>query len=914
MSQIVHDPLGSMDQDPLSPMEEMGELDREIDEIAKRLEKRGLVRQSVDEWLNQVDYKELNEGTYVPTDFALNFVNFIKLVNGTDGEQNLTPVVHYKMLDEMIGEQGRVANLCHRGIAKTTIFGEYFILYTALFGELPNFGKIEGMIYVSDSMENGVKSLRKNIEFRYHNSDFLQKWIPKAHFTDAYMEFESKEGHRLGVKMFGAQALSLDTPLFLAQGGTTTIGACQVADVIMGADGKPTTITKKSKIFHKPMYEFILQDKRRLKVSEDHLNQVHIKEFFSEKTFSKYTLTEKTLTTAELLELPLFAIDPRGSKRPLIWVENTKEMRWPENQDILIDPYTVGVLIGDGSMNGKAAGQVPVVLTAHKKDWPLYEQEIPYTFGSPYQDKRNPNVISRTVQGLNRFVSMHGLDTHGRDKRVPQEFLYGSMEQRLALLQGLMDTDGTCTKDGKSSFCSASKGLVEDVMWLARSLGGQARWVNKGTTRCFQCAIRTTQPLFRLPRKLKRQRLPRNDKIAIVEINRIADEPSQCIAVDNEERQFAAADFFRTHNTGLRGTKIFGKRPVLAILDDLVSDDDAKSKAAMTAIRDTVYKGVDYALDPNRRKIFFNGTPFNKGDILYEAVESGAWHVNVFPVCERFPCTREEFAGSWEDRFNYDYVQEQYDAAVLNGTVEAFNQELMLRITSDEERLIMDAEVRWYQRTQLLRNRQAFNFYITTDFATKAKQSNDFSVISVWAYSNNRDWLWVDGVCEKQTMDKNLDDLFRLVAMYGPMEVGVEINGQQGAFIQWIQEQMLARNVWFNLAMGKNGQPGLMVETDKLARLQVALPWFKAGKMYFPAEMKGSRIMSEAVQEMQLATRTGLKSKHDDFLDTVSQLAYLKPTLPSEASPLSDRPNEIGMWDFEEEFEDEGSAYSSYIV
>ena len=66
----------------------------------------------------------------------------------------------------------------------------------------------------------------------------------------------------------------------------------------------------------------------------------------------------------------------------------------------------------------------------------------------------------------------------------------------------------------------------------------------------------------------------------------------------------------------------------------------------MEAIRDTVYRGVDYALDPTRKKIVFNGTPFNKSDILYEAVESGSWEVNVWPICERFPCTREEFRGA----------------------------------------------------------------------------------------------------------------------------------------------------------------------------------------------------------------------------------------------------------------------------
>lgn len=98
----------------------------------------------------------------------------------------------------------------------------------------------------------------------------------------------------------------------------------------------------------------------------------------------------------------------------------------------------------------------------------------------------------------------------------------------------------------------------------------------------------------------------------------------------------------------------------------------------------------------------------------------------------------------------------------------------MLRISSEDERLIQDSEIKWYSRTQLLRLRSCYNFYITTDFATSEKQVSDYSVISVWAYGSNGDWFWVDGIACRQTMDKNFDDLFRLVQEYQPQQVGVE--------------------------------------------------------------------------------------------------------------------------------------------
>ena len=531
-----------------------------------------LIKQTLDEWLDGVSYKEINSESFSPSVYALTFMNFIKLVNGAEGESHKTPPVHLKMLDKVVSHQQYIANLCFRGAAKTTLFGEYFFLFLGVFGYLPEFGEVSGGIYVSDSMENGVKSLRKNIEFRYNNSEFLQEWIPKATFTDAYIEFENKEGHKFGLKMFGAK-------------------------------------------------------------------------------------------------------------------------------------------------------------------------------------------------------------------------------------------------------------------------------------------------------------------------------------------------------TGLRGTKIFGKRPVICVLDDLVSDDDARSRAAMLAIKDTVYKGVNHALDPTRRKVIFNGTPFNTEDILIEAVESGAWDVNVWPVCERFPCTEEEFQGAWEDRFTYEYVKAQYDMAVLTGKLSGFFQELMLRISSEEERLVQDADIRWYKRQLLLQAKSNFNFYITTDFATSERQTADQSVISVWSYNANGDWFWVDGICERQTMDKSVNDLFRLVQEYRPQSVGIEVTGQQGAFIKWLQGEMMVRNIWFNFASSeKSGAPGIRPVVNKLTRFNLVVPLFKAGKMYFPAEMKASKIMGHFYSQMKLATHNGLKGK-DDCIDTISMLMYLNAWKPSADQVKNPSMGHNGgpAWD-DDEHEEEVITINSYVV
>ena len=845
-----------------------------------------LIKQELDDWLDQVDYSYLNSSNYTPSEFALSFMNFIKLVNGEEGESNKTPPVHLKMMDKLTEGSDRIVNLCFRGSGK---------------------------------------------------------------------------------------ALSLDTKL-PTPNGWTTIKELKEGDLIFGEDGKPTRVLVKSEIFNKPMYRLHLKDGRTLDVSEDHINVIIHRRSRRRKSDGKNETyyERRELTTKELLNVKLFSTRKSTKKTPtgkeaMVWIPMAKPIQLPE-KDLPLDPYTLGLILGDGCID-KVTGFSRIV--ANEVDWNFYEKQIPYLLGTKTRDKRRPNVITRGILKLGKKIKALGLCQDAYSKFIPEEYFLGSFEQRLALLRGLIDTDGY-VKGTQVEFSSVSKRLVDDVRRLVFSLGGTSTYKEKinaagNTSYCLKVFISYNPSL--LPRKASIWKNANvwKDKVVLESIEPIEQVPSQCIYVDNDSHTFLAGDFVVTHNTtifmeyftlylavfheipgfgpvdgmiyvsdsmengaksarkniefryerseflkkyitkakftdaylefenikgekmgvklfgattGLRGTKIFGKRPVLCILDDLISDEASKSKTVMTLIKDTVYKGVNYALDPTRHKIIFNGTPFNKEDIIIEAVESGAWDVNVWPVCEHFPCTREEFQGAWSDRFTYDYIQDQYQTALKTGKLAAFYQELMLRISSDDERLVQDSEIRWYDRPELLKNKHNFNFYITTDFATSAKETADYSVISVWAYNANKDWFWVDGICEKQTMDKNIDALFKLVQQYHPQAVGVEITGQQGGFIPWLQREMMTRNIWFNFATTK-GTPGIRPTTDKLTRFNLVVPWFKAGKIYFPEQMKASNIMGIFMQQIKLCTINGIKG-HDDCVDTISMLGYLTPWEPNE--------------------------------
>lgn len=346
--------------------------------------------------------------------------------------------------------------------------------------------------------------------------------------------------------------------------------------------------------------------------------------------------------------------------------------------------------------------------------------------------------------------------------------------------------------------------------------------------------------------------------------------------------------------TNIRGTRENGSRPVLALLDDIITDSDARSPTEIENINTNINNAVEFALHPTRRKVIWNGTPYNASDPLYTAVESGTYHVNVYPVCEKFPCREEDFRGSWEERFPYSALLSMYTKLQGRGKADAFYQEMMLQILSDDTRLINDSDLKWYSRKALMANKGNFNFYITTDFATSEKQFSDFSFISVWAVNNKGFKYWVDGICKRQTMDKNIDELFRFCQKYSPQSVGIEVSGQQAGFVSWIEKEMLTRNIFFSLASDSNeGRAGIRPSTSKLQRFNVAVPYFKMGEMFFPVEEKGGVALDELLDELSLTTVGGFKSKHDDALDTISMLSLMPIWLPSSSTEFTQGKSKI---------------------
>jgi len=868
---------------------------------------------SVEDYLNNVSYDHTG---YVPKEASLSFMNFIKLINGSNNNLDKSPVTHYKLMDNVFSKKSRLAILCHRGFAKSTILTTYLPFYIAVYGKLDNFGVINYILAVMDSQEGGAK------------------------------------------------ALSLDSKV-ITKHGYISIDQVQVGQELFGSDGKLHKVTSVSKYFDKPMMKLCTSDGRVVKCSEDHLWTVYHNDYLHQ---GKEALT---ITTKELYEKYVQFTKPKGKNtkghkyKYSIKLNDPVEFKY---KSLKLDPYTLGVLLGDGSCTGEV-----VKVTCQLDQLTHYKENIPYKFGYISIDKRSSQTITFNIKGIIGIIKDLGINVTCKNKRIPQDYMTSSIDQRLALLQGLMDTDGISREASKAEqvFCSTSKQLATQVQEIIFSLGGTGSILIKDATYYDKCGksynVSFSLPKcpFRLKYKADNYLSQQRNFVTITGIHKITQEKSKCISIDTKDHLFLTNSYLTTHNTmrrsleltyenspflqtyikdtrftdafielenieghrlgiklvgaqmSIRGTRFNNKtgshRPELAIMDDILSDVDAKSPTVISNIENTIHKAVDKALEPAINKIIYIGTVFNTNDPLYKVIGSGRWSPSVFPVCEKFPCTREEFRGSWEERFSYDVVDRMYKDSVSLGRLSDFNGEMMNRIMSDEDRLIQDSDIVWYKRDTLLKNKGIFNFYITTDFATSEKTSADYSVITVWAYNSNGDWLLVDGVCRRQLMDKNIDDLFKFSQMYKPQQVGIEVTGQQGGFIQWIKNEMLVRNCYFTLASDNNGSiEGIRPNTNKLVRFNTMIPLFKTKKIMFPEELKTEPLLVEAIEELKLVSVSAMKSRHDDVLDCISMLSSLTPWKPSTESELIKSPSN-SIWEIEDEDED-SPILDSYII
>lgn len=233
------------------------------------------------------------------------------------------------------------------------------------------------------------------------------------------------------------------------------------------------------------------------------------------------------------------------------------------------DPYIYGALLGDGCTTDTVIKQGKCLLESEPNQVVEEFELAGIDMGNiRYKEGSLSNSYAIRNESLIEDLIYFDIAGHGAlDKYVHKYFLFGNVDERWAILQGLMDTDGTVDSRGHCSFTSISEQLAKDVKFLVNSLGGvatiskhEAGYRNEEGeyVRCNDAyevyiRIKDSERLFRLPYKKARCR-EYNGGISeytrrIVDFEYLGEQECCCIAVDNANSLFMVEDFIVTHNS-----------------------------------------------------------------------------------------------------------------------------------------------------------------------------------------------------------------------------------------------------------------------------------------------------------------------------------------------------------------------------
>ena len=228
-----------------------------------------------------------------------------------------------------------------------------------------------------------------------------------------------------------------------------------------------------------------------------------------------------------------------------------------DEQDLLIPPYILGYWLGNGSSRAanvscdeRDLDEICSLMVAHSGG--------KYDIGKKqYRENSHCAVVGITHGFLNDLRELSVF----QNKHIPLQYLIGSREQRLDLLRGLMDSDGTITKNrGRAIYSSVRKNLAVGVYQIVSSLGEKAiigKRTQTGFGKEVECYYVSWQPTH-CPVYLNRKvALVRDRKLStyrsIVSIDKVDSVPTKCLAVDSESKTYLAGDaFIPTHNCVIR--------------------------------------------------------------------------------------------------------------------------------------------------------------------------------------------------------------------------------------------------------------------------------------------------------------------------------------------------------------------------
>ncbi len=332
--------------------------------------------------------------------------------------------------------------------------------------------------------------------------------------------------------------------------GWKPIGEMQVGDQVIAHDGLPANVTGVYPQGELDLYKVTFKDGAEVICDGTHIWTV---QEFSSGVF-------KDLTLNQMLERGLQYKHDNG-QRFRFSVPMGMPVEMTSNDNASIHPYLLGYLLGDGTLGGGRSVSIASSEGEHPWDAVLPDGVEVSTFSEPSSRRAGSyglttprGVANPVIDGLVE-LGLHGV--RGADKFVPESYLWGSIQERLDLLSGLLDADGYAVKNGGFEFSNISKSLCDAVVHLAQSLGGVATiresHIRENEQPCWTVLGRISETLgapFKLSRKVESYVQHSNAYTrSIVSAERVETAEAICIKIDRNEGLFMTEGFVVTHNT-----------------------------------------------------------------------------------------------------------------------------------------------------------------------------------------------------------------------------------------------------------------------------------------------------------------------------------------------------------------------------
>lgn len=365
------------------------------------------------------------------------------------------------------------------------------------------------------------------------------------------------------------KALALDTPI-PTPNGWTNMGSLKIGDHVFDEGGKPVKIVRMSQIFtgHK-CYKVLFEDGESITADAEHIWPVESKN--SKKTRGyKLKSSRKLLrpeyrnssgyfnTTTEEMARNFKRVRRDGKGIEYTYRVPMNRAIEYSNRDLPINPYLLGVWIG----NGESAGS-RISIGANELEEMLFHIERSGGMVISVKDSKTCKRVRITQEKSCLQTELRKLNLI-RNKHIPDIFLQASVQQRLELLKGLMDTDGYCSRAGQCQFVQKNKKTVEGISELLSSLGIKHTIKEKIPTcngkKCDKVYVvhfwtDKEHSCFKLSRKhdrLKEKLSKRMQNKSIIDIEEIQSVPTKCIGVDTPSSLYLAGKRMTvTHNTPL---------------------------------------------------------------------------------------------------------------------------------------------------------------------------------------------------------------------------------------------------------------------------------------------------------------------------------------------------------------------------